>query len=83
MKVALYARVSKKETDPLGKMYQEPMNQIEPMRKYCEDMGWEVKFEFVDRKSGADSNRPEFQKMLAETLKSNPDGHVSSITLGQ
>jgi len=65
LEVGLYARVSKEETDVQGKMYQEPENQLKPMREYCKQMNWNIKFEFVDRKSGADSNRPEFQKMLS------------------
>ena len=62
MKVAIYTRVSK---DDVGKRFQDPKNQLEPLREFCKTMKWEVKFEFVDKKSGADSNRPEFQKMLA------------------
>ena len=36
-------------------------------------MGWDVKFVFVDKKSGADSNRPEFQKMLSEARQHHFD----------
>ena len=64
MRVILYARVSKEETDPQGKRYQEPENQLEPMREYCKSMDWEIIQEFVDRKSGGDSNRPAFKEML-------------------
>lgn len=73
MKVALYARVSKEETDVQGRQYQEPENQLKPMREYCNQMQWEIKFEFIDRKSGADSNRPEFQKMLSEARQHHFD----------
>jgi len=73
MKVALYCRVSKEEKDVKGKQYQEPENQLKPLREYCKDMGWEIKFEFTDRKSGANSYRPEFQKMLAEARQHHFD----------
>lgn len=64
MKVALYARVSKDEMSSEGK-FQDPENQLIPLRKYCEAMGWIVSKEFVDRADGGDSNRPQFQEMLA------------------
>lgn len=73
MKVALYSRVSKEETDVQGRQYQEPENQLKPMRDYCKQMGWTIKYEFVDRKSGADSNRPEFQRMLSEARQHHFD----------
>jgi len=73
LQVALYARVSKEEKDIQGKMYQEPENQLKPLRDYCKQMGWKIKFEFVDRKSGADSNRPEFQNMLTEARQHHFD----------
>ena len=65
MKVAIYARVSKDEASSSGRL-QDPENQILPLRKYCEAMNWELKEEFVDRASGGNSNRPEFQRMLAK-----------------
>lgn len=65
MKVAIYARVSKDEASSDGKL-QDPENQLAPMRKFCEAMGWENTGEFVDRASGGNSNRPEFQKMLGQ-----------------
>jgi len=71
--VVLYARVSKEEKDIQGRQYQEPENQLKPMREYCKQMGWNIKFEFVDRKSGANSNRPDFQKMLAEARQHHFD----------
>jgi len=64
MRIAIYARVSKEETNEKGRMYQEPKNQLEPLRDYAKQMKWEVVEEFIDRKSGADSNRLEFQRML-------------------
>ena len=72
MKVALYARVSKDEASSDGKL-QDPENQLEPMRKFCEAMGWEVSAEFIDRASGGSANRPEFQKMLGRVRQRHFD----------
>lgn len=73
MKVAIYVRVSKAEKDPKGRQYQEPMNQLEPLKKFCDDMKWKIKYEFVERASGANSNRPEFQKLMAEARQHHFD----------
>lgn len=64
MKVALYARVSLDESNKDSKQYQEPENQLEPLRKWASAQGWEVVEEYVDRASGADHNRPRFIKMM-------------------
>lgn len=63
MKVALYARVSKDEADSDGR-FQDPENQLIPMREYCKLMDWTISAEFIDRAGGGNSNRPEFQAML-------------------
>ena len=67
MKVALYARVSMDEAFG-DKRYQEPENQLVPLREWAARMGWEVKEEFVDRGSAADPNRPEFKRMMNEAM---------------
>jgi len=74
MKIALYARVSKDEASSDGKL-QDPENQLIPMRKFCEAMGWEVRPEhtYIDRASGGSANRPEFQKMLSEVRQRHID----------
>lgn len=72
MKVALYARVSKDEMSSSGQL-QDPENQLQPMRKFCEAMGWDISKEFVDRASGGSANRPEFQAMLAEVRQRHFD----------
>lgn len=72
MKVALYARVSKDETASDGSL-QDPENQLQPMRKFCEAMNWEISQEFVDRASGGSANRPEFQRMLSEVRQRHID----------
>lgn len=59
MKVAIYARVSKEEEG-----LQEPENQLIPLRQYANSLNYEVFAEYVDRCSGGDSNRPEFQRMM-------------------
>lgn len=65
MKVALYARVSKDEMSSAGAL-QDPENQLQPMRKFCEAMGWEIRDIFIDKASGGSANRPEFQRMLSQ-----------------
>lgn len=65
MKIALYARVSKDEMSSSGAM-QDPENQLQPMKKFCEAMNWEVRDVFIDRASGGSANRPEFQRMLSQ-----------------
>lgn len=68
MKVALYARVSLDETDKKDRHYQEPENQLMPLREWAKSQGWEVIKEYVDRGSGADSNRPQFKQMLQDAM---------------
>jgi len=63
MRVALYARVSLDESKD-DRRYQEPENQLEPLRSWAKSQTWEIVTEYVDRCSGADHNRPSFQKML-------------------
>lgn len=68
MKVALYARVSLEEGDKNDRRYQEPENQLEPLRLWAKSQGWEVVKEYVDRGSGADFNRPNFKQMLNDAM---------------
>jgi len=70
MRVALYCRVSK---DDGGERFQDLLNRLELLKEFCESMGWEVKFVFIDKKSGADCNRPEFIRMLAEARQHHFD----------
>src|SRR3989344_1490363 len=72
VRVALYARVSKDEASSDGSL-QDPENQLIPMRKFCEAMGWNLQKEFVDRASGGSANRPEFQSMLAQVKQRHFD----------
>lgn len=72
MRAALYARVSKDEADNSGRL-QDPENQLLPMRRYCEAMGWEVSYEFVDRVSGGTSNRPSFKALRSHVRQRHID----------
>lgn len=67
MKVALYARVSLEEGKE-DRRYQEPENQLMPLREWAKQQGWEIYKEYVDRGSGADPNRPSFREMLHEAM---------------
>ena len=60
MKVALYARVS---TDDKG---QDPESQLFKLRHIANDRGDSIYAEYIDHRSGKDSNRPDFQRMLAD-----------------
>lgn len=68
MKVCLYARVSLEEGNVNDRRYQEPENQLEPLREWCKSMNWEIIKEYVDRGSGADPNRPNFKQMLQDAM---------------
>jgi DNA invertase Pin-like site-specific DNA recombinase len=68
MKVCLYARVSLEEGNKEDRRYQEPENQLEPLREWAKRQGWEIIKEYVDRGSGADSNRPNFKQMLTDAM---------------
>lgn len=68
VKVALYARVSLDEMDKGNRRYQEPENQLEPLRQYCKSLEFEIIEEYVDRMSGANPARPQFRQMMADAL---------------
>lgn len=68
MKVALYARVSLEETDKADRRYQEPENQLEPLRIWAKSQSWDIAEEYIDKSSGADYNRPKFKKMLNDAM---------------
>lgn len=61
MNVAIYARVS---TDK-----QDNENQLVQLREFAARQGWTVFAEYVDRESGAKSDRAEFQRMFADASK--------------
>lgn len=68
MKVALYARVSLEEGDNTDRRYQEPENQLEPLRQWVKNQGWVIIKEYIDRGSGADPNRINFRQMLQDAM---------------
>jgi DNA invertase Pin-like site-specific DNA recombinase len=63
MKIAIYARVSTKDKG------QDTENQLVQLREFASKQGWEVFNEYVDRETGAKSDRAEFQKMFADASK--------------
>lgn len=67
MKVAIYCRISTNEDK------QDVNNQLNPLKKYAESMGWHVLKEYIDYASGGDSNRPQFQQMLTDARKKEFD----------
>jgi DNA invertase Pin-like site-specific DNA recombinase len=60
MKIALYARVSKKT----GK--QDTENQLAQLREFARVQGWAVVHEYVDRATGKHSDREQFQRMFKD-----------------
>jgi len=68
MKVALYARVSLEEGNKEDRRYQEPENQLVPLREYAQRNGWEIYKEYVDRASGADPNRLAFRELTQDAM---------------
>lgn len=68
MKVGIYARVSLEEGDKNDRRYQEPENQLEPLREWAKRMNWEIYKEYVDRGSGADPNRINFKAIQQDAM---------------
>src|SRR6202163_825158 len=65
MRAAIYARVSTFE--------QEPENQLQELRRYCELRGWTAQ-EYVDRGvSGAKDRRPALDELLADAKRRRVD----------
>ena len=60
---AIYARCSTDETR------QDVENQLAPLRRYAEGVGYQVVVEYVEYASGGGSNRREFQKMMKAVRK--------------
>lgn len=80
MKVALYARVStpsssRRRTADGDRERQDPEVQLVRLRAYAEARGWEISKEYVDRKSGADPNRP----ALGQLEKDIESGAVDAV----
>lgn len=60
MKIALYARVSRADES------QDPENQLMRLIAYANERDWTIIDKYVDTASGADDNRPELDRMLAD-----------------
>lgn len=60
MKIAIYARVSKR----FGT--QETENQLIQLREFASRQGWEIYREYVDRETGKHSDRAEFKQMFRD-----------------
>jgi DNA invertase Pin-like site-specific DNA recombinase len=64
VKAALYARVSKSEEG-----VQHIENQLVPLRKMADALGYEVYKEYVDKVTGSTSDRPAFKQMLNDAFE--------------
>jgi DNA invertase Pin-like site-specific DNA recombinase len=69
----LYARVSKDEKAD-DERYQNPENQLSPLREYAKLQGWTIVKEYVDQKSGASPNRTAFKELRSDAHKNIFDG---------
>jgi len=67
IKVAIYARVSLDEGIE-DRRYQEPENQLIPLRDFCKAMNYEIINEYQDKMSGANPARPAFREMMSDAL---------------
>lgn len=67
-KVGVYARVSLDEHDKNSKQFQDPENQIKPLKEYCSAMGYEIVETYIDKMSGANPARPEFRRMMRDAM---------------
>ena len=68
MKVAIYARVSLDESNRDSKQFQDPENQIEPLKAHIKAMGWELYEVYADKMSGANPARPEFRRLINDAM---------------
>ena len=67
MKVALYARVSLDEKSD-DRRFQDPENQLQPLREFAHSFGYEIYHEYVDHMSGANPARKQFRLMMQDAL---------------
>ncbi len=65
-RVALYLRVSTEDK-------QHPENQRRALMDYAAGQHWQVVETYIDRATGTNSNRPEFQRMLADASRRDFD----------
>jgi DNA invertase Pin-like site-specific DNA recombinase len=55
-RVVIYSRVSTRD--------QHASNQLAQLRKFATDSGWQLTAEYVDKESGASTDRPNFQQLM-------------------
>lgn len=67
MKIAIYARVSTKDKG------QDTENQLVQLREFAAKQGWVISCEYVDRESGAKSDRAEFQRLFEDASRRKVD----------
>ena len=67
MRVALYARIS---TQDKG---QNPENQLLQLRQFCQQQGWVIAGEYVDQKTGRNSDRGAFQRLFQHAYEKRYD----------
>ena len=68
MKVGIYIRVSMEESDRNSKRFQDPKNQLEPLKDFCKAMNYEIYKVYTDKMSGANPSRPQFRKMMQDAM---------------
>jgi len=73
VRVALYARVSKDEKAD-DERYQNPENQLSPLRSFAQAQGWTIVKEYIDQKSGASPNRINFKQLRQDAQNGLFDG---------
>lgn len=56
------------ETNSNSRQYQDPKNQLQPLRDFCKAMNYEIVEVYEDRMSGANPARPAFRKMLQDAM---------------
>jgi DNA invertase Pin-like site-specific DNA recombinase len=66
LKVALYARVSLETDDKENPRFQDPENQLLPLRRYAADRAYTVHAEYIDKISGASRSRPQLNNLLKD-----------------
>ncbi len=74
--VAIYVRLSDEDRDKVVKTDESEsiQNQKSMLKEYCKDRDWDIYDIYNDEDySGTDSNRPEFNRMIADCEKGNID----------
>jgi DNA invertase Pin-like site-specific DNA recombinase len=62
-RVALYARVSTRDKG------QDTENQLAQLREFCQRQGWAIAHEYVDRATGKNSDRVQFQRLFDDASR--------------